>query len=82
MISFISDLIYDGKLSVNLTRILSVPRYKEEEFTTKPIEIIDTSKFIDPQKRMETEVNSTFYNLSEAMISVNKVMDLLKEEKG
>ena len=81
MISFISDLIYDGKLSVNLdSEYYQVPpATRKRKFTTKPIEIIDTSKFIDPQKRMETEVNSTFYNLSEAMISVNKVMDLLKE---
>lgn len=81
MISFISDLIYDGKLSANLdAEYYQVPpSIRRRKFSAAPIEIIDTSELVGPQERMETEVNSTFYNLTEAMISVSKVVDLLKE---
>ena len=81
MVSFISDLIYDGKLSTNLESeyYQLPPAQRKRKFPANPIEIIDTSEFLDPKERMETELNSTFYNLTEAMLSVNKVMDLLKE---
>ena len=81
MVSFISDLIYDGRLSTNLdSEYYQLPPVKRKHlFPSNPIEIIDTSKILAPNERMETEVNSTFYNLTEAMISVRRVMDLLKE---
>ncbi|HZJ83158.1 MAG TPA: AAA domain-containing protein [Clostridia bacterium] len=81
MVSFISDLIYDGKLSTNLdSEYYQLPPVKRKRvFPSNPIEIIDTSEFIGADDRMETEVNSTFYNLSEAMISIERVMDLVKQ---
>ncbi|NLX69595.1 MAG: AAA family ATPase [Clostridiales bacterium] len=82
MVSFISDLIYDGKLYPNTdSSYYKVPKQKRNVlFPQNPIEIIDTSEFLDPQTRSETEENSTYYNISEAMLSVKKVIELL--EKG
>jgi len=81
MVSFISDLIYDGRLSTNLDSeyYKLAPAQRKKKFPPNPIEIIDTSEFLDPKERMETEVNSTYYNMAEAMLSVKKVMDLIKE---
>jgi hypothetical protein len=81
MVSFISDLIYDGRLCPNLDSeyYQSPPIKRKKIFPQNPIEIIDTSEFFDPQTRMETEVDSTYYNLCEAMMSVQKVAELVKE---
>lgn len=81
MVSFISDLIYDGRLSTNLDSeyYRLPPAQRKRKYPSNPIEIIDTSEFLDPQERMETEVNSTYYNMAEAMLSVKKVMDLIME---
>jgi superfamily I DNA and/or RNA helicase len=79
MVSFISDLIYDGKLYPNTDSLYyKVPKQKRDGiFLENPIEIIDTSEFLDPEARAETEENSTYYNISEAMMSVKKVIELL-----
>ena len=81
MVSFISDLIYDGRLSTNLDSeyYQLPPAQRKRKFPSNPIEIIDTSTFLDPKERMETEVNSTYYNMAEAMLSVKKVINLLQE---
>lgn len=81
LVSFISDLIYDGKLCPNLDSeyYKTPPAKRKRLFPQKPIEIIDTSEFFDPQTRMETEVDSTYYNLCEAMLSLQKVVSLVKE---
>ena len=81
MVAFISDLIYDGKLCPNLdSEYYKTPPIKRKKlFPQNPIELIDTSEFFDPQTRMETEVDSTYYNLCEAMLSVRKVISLIKE---
>jgi hypothetical protein len=81
MISFISDLIYDGRLCPNRNSVYySVPKQKREGlFPGQTIEVVDTSGIADIQARQETEQDSTYYNLSEAMLSVSKVLDLLKE---
>lgn len=80
MVSLISDLIYDGGLSPNLgSEYYKLPKTKRGRlFPDNSIEIIDTSEITDPQTRMETEINSTYYNLTEAMLSIKKVMDLLR----
>ncbi len=80
MVSFISDLIYDGKLYPNTdSPYYKVPKQRRNAlFPQDPIEIIDTSEFLDPQTRAETEENSTYYNISEAMLSVKKVIELLE----
>jgi hypothetical protein len=80
MVSFISDLVYDGRLCPNTDSMYyKVPKQKRKRlFPETPIEIIDTSEFLDPKARAETEVNSTYYNLSEAMMSVRKVAELVK----
>jgi hypothetical protein len=81
MVSFISDLIYDGKLSTNLdSEYYQIPPAKRKRlYSSSPIEIIDTSRLMAPDERMETEVNSTYYNQSEAMLSLKKVMELIKD---
>jgi len=81
MVSFISDLIYDGKLCPNLdSEYYKLPSIKRKKvFPKNPIELIDTSELFDPQARMETEVDSTYYNLCEAMLSVKKVIELIKQ---
>ncbi len=81
MVSFISDLVYDGKLSPNIdSSFYQVPRRKRKNlFPSQTIEIIDTSEIVDHRARYETELNSTYYNLSEAMLSVRKVIELLRE---
>lgn len=83
MVSLISDLIYDGKLCPNLeSEYYKVPkRTRKKLFPENSIELIDTSELTDPRTRMETEVNSTYYNLTEAMLSIKKVLDLLNEGK-
>lgn len=83
MVSLISDLIYDGKLCPNLeSAYYKVPRrLRKKLFPENSIEIIDTSELTDPQTRKETEINSTYYNLTEAMLSIKKVLDLLNEGK-
>ncbi len=80
MVSFISELIYDGKLYPNTDSLYyKIPQQERSRlFPDNPIEIIDTSEFLDPQTRAETEESSTYYNMSEAMLSVKKVLDLLK----
>ena len=83
MVSFISDLIYDGRLSTLDSEYYNLPpAQRKKKFPPNPIEIIDTSEFLDPKERMETEVNSTYYNMAEAMLSVKKVMDLSRKEKN
>lgn len=79
MVSLISDLIYDGALSPNLeSEYYKVPkRMRKKLFPEDSIEIIDTSEITDPETRMETEINSTYYNMTEAMLSIKKVFDLL-----
>jgi len=81
IVSLISDLIYDGKLCPNLgSEYYRTPKSQRASlFPDKAIEIVDTSKLVHGDFRMETEINSTYFNLCEAMISVKKVMDLLKE---
>lgn len=81
MVSLISDLIYDGKLCPNLdSEYYKVPKgMRKKLFPGNSIEIIDTSDITDPHTRMETEINSTYYNLTEAMLSIKKVLDLLDE---
>jgi len=81
MVSFISDLIYDGRLCPNIeSRYYQLPDIKRKRlFPRNAIEIVDTSEITDIEARLETETNSTYYNLSEAMLSVKKVLDLLKE---
>jgi superfamily I DNA and/or RNA helicase len=80
MVSFISDLIYDGRLYPNRNSdYYKVPKQKRDRLFPQAIEIVDTSEIADIRARHETELNSTYYNLSEAMLSVKKVMDLLKE---
>ena len=81
MVSFISDLIYDGRLRPNRNSIYyEVPKGKRKKlFPRQTIEVVDTSEIADIRARHETELNSTYYNLSEAMLSVKKVIDLLKE---
>src|SRR5690606_4643455 len=83
MVSLISDLIYDGKLCPNLeSAYYKVPRrLRKKLFPENSIEIIDTSELTDPQTRKETEINSTYYNLTEAMLSIKKVLDILNEGK-
>lgn len=80
MVSFISDLIYDGRLSPNpdsdYYRLSSAGRKK---FFPNPIEIVDTANIPERNLRMETEINSTYYNLTEAMLCVRKVLNLLED---
>ncbi len=80
MVSFISDLVYDGRLCPDTKAdYYQVPENKRKRlFSEQTIDIVDTSTITDIQARLETEVNSTYYNLSEAMLSVKKVLDLLK----
>lgn len=81
MVSLISDLVYDGKLSPNRDSMYyMVPRTKRKKlFPDNLIEVIDTSEFADERTRMETEINATYYNLCEAMLSVKKVLDLVQK---
>jgi hypothetical protein len=80
LVSLISGLVYDGKLNPNLdSEFYELPETKRKKlFPKEPLEIIDTSTVIDDEARMETEVNSTYYNRAEAMMSVRKVIELLK----
>src|SRR5674476_1587963 len=56
-----------------------VPKQKRKKlFPEQTIEVIDTSEITDIEARLETELNSTYYNISEAMLPVKKVIDLLK----
>lgn len=81
LVSLISSLVYDGKLNPNLdSEFYQIPENKRKKlFPNQPLEIIDTSVIIDDEARMETEVNSTYYNRAEAMMSVRKVIELLKD---
>lgn len=81
LVSLISSLVYDGKLAPNLdSDYYQLPESKRKRlFPKEAIEIVDTSSVVDEEARMETEVNSTYYNLSEAMMSVRKVIELLKQ---
>jgi superfamily I DNA and/or RNA helicase len=81
LVSLISNLVYDGKLSPNLdSEYYNLPVSKRKKlFPKEAIDIVDTSKIVDDEARMETEVNSTYYNRSEAMMSVRKVIELLKQ---
>ncbi|NMA95151.1 MAG: AAA family ATPase [Clostridiales bacterium] len=83
MVSLISDLVYDGGLTPNLeSKYYKIPKSEREKFfPSDAIEIIDTSEITDPETRAETEVNSTYFNLTEAMLSIKKVMDLLVDGK-
>jgi superfamily I DNA and/or RNA helicase len=80
MVSFISDLVYDGRLYPNTdSAYYKVPRQKRNAmFPLNPIEIIDTSELLDPRTRSEIEENSTYYNISEAILSVKKAAELLE----
>lgn len=80
MVSFISDLIYDTRLAPNLdTDYYRVPQAKRRKlYPAQVIEVMDTSDITEPSLRMETEINSTFYNLTEAMLAVKKVLNLLE----
>jgi hypothetical protein len=80
LVSLISSLVYDGKLIPNLdAEYYQLPETKRRKlFPKEPLEILDTSTVVDDEARMETEVNSTYYNRSEAMMSVRKVIELLK----
>lgn len=80
LVSLISNLVYDGKLNPNLdSEFYQLPDSKRKKlFPKDALEIIDTSTVIDDEARMETEVNSTYYNRAEAMMSVRKVLELLK----
>jgi superfamily I DNA and/or RNA helicase len=81
LVSLISNLVYDGRLAPNLdSEFYALPESKRKKlFPKEAIDIIDTSTIIDDEARMETEINSTYYNLSEAMMSVRKVIELLKQ---
>jgi superfamily I DNA and/or RNA helicase len=81
LVSLISNLVYDGKLAPNLdSEYYTLPESKRKKlFPKEAIDIVDTSKIVDQEARMETEINSTYYNLSEAMMSVKKVIELLKQ---
>src|SRR5690554_2097858 len=80
MVSFISDLVYDGRLSCNLEsdyyRLSPAGRKK---FFPYPIEIVDTADIPERNLRVESEINSTYYNLTEAMLCVRKVLNLLED---
>lgn len=80
LVSLISSLVYDGKLNPNLaSEFYQLPESKRKKlFPKDALEIIDTSTIIDDDARLETEVNSTYYNRAEAMMSVRKVLELLK----
>lgn len=80
MVSFISDLVYDGRLCPDTDApYYHLPDMKRRRlFPEQAIEILDTAEITDIQARLETEVNSTYYNLSEAMLSVKKVLDLMQ----
>jgi superfamily I DNA and/or RNA helicase len=81
LVSLISSLVYDGRLTPDLdSEYYELPETKRKKlFPNEAIDIVDTSVIIDEDARMETETNSTYYNLSEAMMSVRKVVELLKQ---
>lgn len=80
MVSFISDLIYDGRLSPNTASdYYKLSPAGRKKFFPYPIEIVDTAGISDPKLRAETEINSTYYNLTEAMLCVRQVLNLLED---
>ncbi|NLY89423.1 MAG: AAA family ATPase [Firmicutes bacterium] len=79
MVSFISDLIYDGRLSPNTdSDYYKLSPAGRRKFFPYPVEIVDTAGISDPKLRAETEINSTYYNLTEAMLCVRQVLNLLE----
>lgn len=81
MISFMSDLIYDGRLSTNLDSdyYKLPPNQRKKAYPSSPIEIMDTALMVGPEDRMETEVDSTYFNQKEIDITLDKVKKLLNE---
>jgi hypothetical protein len=80
MVSFISDLVYDGRLSPNTASdYYKLSPAGRKKFFPHPIEIVDTAGISDPKLRAETEINSTYYNLTEAMLCVRQVLNLLED---
>lgn len=81
LVSLISNLVYDGRLTPDLnSEYYELSEAKRRRlFPKEAIDIVDTSSIADDEARMETEINSTYYNLSEAMMSVRKVIELLKQ---
>lgn len=79
MVSFISDLIYDGRLSPNTdSDYYKLSPAGRKKFFPYPVEIVDTAGISDPKLRAETEINSTYYNLTEAMLCLRQVLNLLE----
>lgn len=80
MVSFISDLIYDGRLAPNTNSdYYKLSPAGRRKFFPYPVEIVDTAGISDPSLRAETEINSTYYNLTEAMLCVRQVLNLLED---